>query len=57
MLKQFKDLELNEQFVHNGVSFIRIPDQRISCCKVLNAENTSTKEKIMILPLEEVEVN
>lgn len=57
MQKQFKDLELNEQFNHNGIAFVRVPDERISCCKVLNAENTSTKEKIMILPLEEVETN
>jgi hypothetical protein len=57
MQKQFKDLEINEQFNHNGVAFVRVPDEKISCCKTLNAENISTKEKIMILPLEEVETN
>lgn len=57
MQKQFKDLELNETFTYNGVSFVRIADERISCCKVLNSQNTETKEKVMILPLENIETN
>jgi hypothetical protein len=56
MDKQFKDLEVGEKFIYNDVTFIRVLDERISCCKVLNSENIDTKEKTMILPLENVKV-
>lgn len=56
MEQQFKDVEPGKYFIHNNVRYQKIPDERISCCKVLNAENSSTKEKVMILPLDNVNV-
>lgn len=56
MEQQFKDVEVGKYFTHNNVRYQKIPDERISCCKVLNVENSLTKEKSMILPLETVTV-
>lgn len=56
MQKQFKDVEVGKTFTFQNINYQKIPDERISCCKVLNALNNDTKEKVMILPLEEVEV-
>ena len=56
MDKQFKDLVIGEQFIHNSISYTRIEDDRISCCQVKNAINNETQEKTMILPLENVSV-
>jgi len=56
MDKQFKDLSVGEQFVHNAVSYTRITDERVSCCHVKNAINNQTQEKVMITPLEMVTV-
>lgn len=53
---QFKDIEVGTVFVFNGVKYTKIADERVSCCRVLNAENAETKEKSMILPLENIQV-
>ena len=54
MEQQFKDVTNGSIFTFQDVKYLKIPDERISCCKVLNAENVETKEKVMILPLENV---
>jgi hypothetical protein len=56
MKKQFKDLQVGNKFTKDSIEFVRIDDERVSCCKVFNSRNTSTNEKVMILPLDEVEV-
>lgn len=56
MKKQFKDLQVGDKFIKDSVEFLRIEDERVSCCKVFNCQNTSTHEKAMTLPLDEVEV-
>jgi hypothetical protein len=57
MNKLFKDLNIGEKFVYNNETYIKTEDERVSCCKVLNALKESNNEKIMITPLQEVQVN
>jgi hypothetical protein len=56
MEQQFKDVTVGQFFILNDIRYQKIQDERVSCCKVLNAENSATKEKLMILPLENVNV-
>ncbi|NDG30869.1 hypothetical protein EB118_12450 [bacterium] len=57
-MKQFKDLNIGDKFTFNNIEYVRISDERISCCQVKNAAlaNDSTT-KIQVPPLSEVEVN
>lgn len=57
MTKRFADISVGTVFNHEGKQYKKIADQRISCCKVLNAElsNDSTK-KTFIVPVTEVEI-
>jgi hypothetical protein len=56
--KQFKDLVVNEEFVLNSISYKKIEEKRISCCRSINAcEITNDDKKIQVKPLEEVTVN
>jgi hypothetical protein len=55
MQKEFKDLPVGVEFVSNGTKLVKIPDEKVSCCRTLNAENVETKEKVMVLPMEVVE--
>lgn len=48
------DLKLGDKFVYENQEYTRIPDERISCCKVLNAQSVATGEKIQIVPITEV---
>jgi hypothetical protein len=52
----FKDLEVGSQFNYKSGTYTKIPPEKISCCKSLNAVNLETKEKIMVPPKEDVEV-
>lgn len=56
MQKQFKDLATGEKFTFNGESFTRIDNEQVSCCRTLNAIKDANQEKVMIQPLENVEV-
>lgn len=42
---QFKDLNINDKFTLNGTEYIRIPDKKVSCCKILNAIEAAKPEK------------
>lgn len=56
-IKRFVDIGVGEKFVLNGVEYTKIPEERISCCKALNAETvTEPKSKIQVIPITEVEV-
>ncbi len=57
MNKLFKDLNIGEKFIYNNETYIKAEDERVSCCKVLNALKESNNEKVMITPLQEVQVN
>lgn len=58
MKKIFKDLTVGETFTLNGVSYTRIADERVSCCRTHNAAKVDNpNEKTQIQPTTEVEVN
>lgn len=58
MKKQFKDLAVEEKFIHNDIEYIKINPIRVSCCKSLNAQQVAdVNNKIFIQPLIEVNVN
>jgi hypothetical protein len=53
---KFHELKVGDKFVLDNIEHERITDERVSCCKVLNAINKSTNEKIMVVPITEVNV-
>lgn len=58
MNKQFKDILEGEQFKHNSLEYKKIAAVKVSCCRSINAEETTnTNNKIFIQPLIEVEIN
>jgi hypothetical protein len=55
--KKFSDLSHGQQFTYNSMEYIKIPEERISCCSVLNAVQADNRaNKIQITPITEVEV-
>lgn len=58
MNKQFKDILEGELFKHNNLEYKKIASVKVSCCRSINAEETTnTNNKIFIQPLIEVEIN
>lgn len=58
MNKQFKDLVDDTVFKYNGLEYKKISTVKISCCRSINAEDTTNpKNRIFIQPQVEVEVN
>jgi hypothetical protein len=56
MTLKFVDLKPGDRFSLNNQEHIRINDERINCCKVLNAKIVATEEKVQIIPITEVEL-
>ena len=56
MTEPFNTIAIGTNFVWHNVEYSKIADERISCCKVLNAVRLDSGEKIMIAPIENVEV-
>lgn len=58
MMKPFKDLSVNTVFTYNSLSYVKITETKISCCKSINASLVSDpKTRIQVLPITEVEVS
>lgn len=56
-IKRFVDVGVGDKFILNGVEYTKIPEERISCCKALNAQTVSEPNtKIQVIPITEVEV-
>ena len=56
-MPRFVDVSVGTKFIHEGSEYLKIKDERINCCKVLNAVSATDKtKKIMIVPITEVEV-
>jgi hypothetical protein len=56
--KQFKDVTVGDKFLYNGIEYVRITDERVSCCHVKNAASVQDpNQKIQVQPLSEVEIN
>lgn len=55
--KRFMDIAVGSKFFTDGQRYEKITDERISCCKVINAKLvTDNNQKIQVLPLTEVQV-
>lgn len=58
MNKTFGELGNGDRFTLNGKEYIKVAEQRISCCKKVNAHSaTNSNEKILIQPSTTVTVN
>lgn len=56
MIKKFMDLAVGEQFSYQGINYEKIPDERISCCKVNNAKQLNhPATKIQVVPIAEID--
>jgi hypothetical protein len=54
--KKFSEVTNGQYFTMNSIEYIKIPEERVSCCSVLNAvqaDNRSTK--VQVTPITEVE--
>lgn len=55
--EQFQNLSIGTKLTHNGIEYIKIEDERVSCCRVNNAVMTSDpSKKTQINNLTEVEI-
>lgn len=55
---EFKDLNVDDEFTLNDVEYKKTPEQRISCCKYLNAiEKNNPGNKIQVRPQTKVQIN
>jgi hypothetical protein len=57
---KFMDLAVGLKFkasLNGGdvIEYIKIQEERVSCCTVLNAQPTGSSQKVQFLPLAEVE--
>jgi hypothetical protein len=56
--KQFKELVVGDTFTYNGLEYVKIKDEKVSCCRTLNAAQASDEtKKVMVPPITEIEVN
>ena len=50
MNKQFKDILEGELFKHNNLEYKKIASVKVSCCRSINAEETTnTNNKILLI--------
>lgn len=53
----FKTINIGQVFTHDNKQYMRVADQKISCCKTLNAAEVDNPDiKIMIKPLVNVRI-
>jgi hypothetical protein len=50
--QEFRTLKTGDKFLVNGQEYTKIPDEKVSCCKTLNAIKNSDNTKIMFKPLD-----
>lgn len=53
---KLEQIAVGQQFTLNGITYEKIPLQKISCCKFFNAINKATNEKTGIKPNVQVEL-
>ena len=57
-IKQFKDISVDQEFTLNDVKYKKIQEQRISCCRSINACSVADPgTKIQVKPLDEVSID
>jgi hypothetical protein len=53
---KFHELAVGDKFKFNNVEYTKIPEVRISCCKVQhNCQAVASNDKTALKPLDEVE--
>lgn len=53
---KFHELAVGDKFKFNNVDYVKIPEVRVSCCKISeNCQAVVTAEKAVLKPLDEVE--
>jgi hypothetical protein len=58
MIKKFQDIEVGTTFKFNNGEYIKIVDEKVSCCRVNNAvDATNPATKISVPKQSEVEIN
>lgn len=54
---KFNEVEVGKRFMLKDIEYLKIPEERISCCKIgANALLVSEHKKVVITPKEEVQV-
>lgn len=53
---KFSDVAVGQKFKISDIVCAKIEPQKVSCCKTLNAMRLDTNEKIMVKPIDEVEL-
>ena len=55
-MKQFKDIAVGESFVFNGIQYNKVTEQKISCCKAINAvASDNAANRVFVQPNIQVE--
>jgi hypothetical protein len=53
---KFHELSVNDRFVFNGKEYIKIPEVKVSCCKIReNCKDNSSGTTAVLRPNDEVE--
>ena len=57
MQKEFKDVNVNEQFSVNGKQYVKVQPVKVSCCRSINCHAVgNSKDRTFIQPNVKVEV-
>jgi hypothetical protein len=57
-IKKFSEIALGTKFTLSGIEYVKMQEERISCCKFHNAIQTNnTSVKIGVTPITDVEVS
>lgn len=55
--KKFSEITNGQHFTMNSIEYIKIPEERVSCCSVLNAVQADNRSsKVQVTPITEVEI-
>ena len=54
--QEFRTLKSGDKFLFNNQQYTKIPDEKVSCCKTLNATKDSDNTKVMFKPLDVVTI-
>jgi hypothetical protein len=52
---KFNEIKVGEKFIYNNTEYSKIPEVKISCCKVKHNCETTDGTKAVLKPLDEVQ--
>jgi len=56
MSKPFSEVAVGSVFTYNGIQYTKTADERVSCCKIINAVDVNNpKNRIFFQPQSQVE--